>query len=182
MGYRIGIFGCAGTGKSTVGEALATKLDIPFYASKDITKEILERDGYDYGGGIQVEKFLAAGGRQIEIMERTLEVQEADKDWITDRTLLDLASYAVLELAYSDTKLLRKIYDRCEQNIGIYTHLFLAPWTDVTPNQNQKRTLNPWYQFQIHSMVVSLVRQWGVECHVLEEDGEKRVQEVVAFL
>ena len=47
---RIGIAGCAGTGKSVTGEKLAQALGLPFLPSKDITGDILRRDGYDYGG------------------------------------------------------------------------------------------------------------------------------------
>ncbi len=182
MDYRIGIFGCAGTGKSTLGGSLASDLDIPFHASKDITGEILERDCYDYSSGVQVEKFLASGSRQIEILERTEELQQPSGSWITDRTFLDLAAYAILELSDSDMKILRKIYDRCGEHLGVYTHLFLCPWVDETATVNNKRTLNLWYQFKHHSVLWSLVREWGVECHVLERDGEKRLDEVRSII
>jgi hypothetical protein len=161
---------------------LAKDMDITYYPSKDMTKEILERDNYDYSSGIQVEKFLASGSRQIEILERTEEVQKAEGSWVTDRTFLDLAAYAILELTHSDITILRRIYTTCQENIGSYTHLFLCPWVERTAIVNNKRTLNMWYQFQVHSILWSLVREWDVQCHILEQDGDARLEEIKAII
>ena len=64
MEFKIGIVGAAGTGKTALAEALALKLGIPLLKSREITEDILKRDGYDYSSGIQIERFLANTGRQ----------------------------------------------------------------------------------------------------------------------
>jgi predicted ATPase len=161
---RIGIAGCAGTGKSVLAERLAMELSIPFLPSKVITSEILQRDGYDYASGQQVEKFLATHEHQAEILKRTIEQQSVD-EFVTDRTAIDLASYAIIEM---DGPLNVKRYlEACKELADIYTHIFFCPWADCKIENNHKRTLDPWYQFTVHSVQLEVMVQFGIKCIVL---------------
>lgn len=176
--YRIGIVGCAGTGKSTLAQELATDLGVPFLESKSITQDILDRDGYDYASGIQIERFLAHGARQREILRRTVGQQDGGGSFVTDRTMIDLAAYAISELHVSDTVQLRKMYETCRDNSDLYTHIFVCPWKDTPVPDNQRRTLNPWYQFQIHGLELGLLHQWGLFYHIIESEGDDRLKEI----
>lgn len=183
--FKIGIVGSAGTGKSSLGIALSKELDVPFLASKDITIEILNKDGYDHGCGVQVEKFLAQEGRQEAILKRTVADQSKTESFVTDRTVVDLAAYAVAELHSSDPKKVSSLVDKCksETHIGIYSHLIVCPWGLSPLKNNDRRTLNPWYQFIIHSLGLSLMSMWGVKFHMLESSDEKaRVGEALKIL
>lgn len=171
MSIRIGIVGCAGTGKSTVAETVATRLGIPNLKSREITEDILRRDGYDYSSGIQIERFLANSGRQNEILRRTIE-QQSVPDFVTDRTVVDLAAYAVCEMHHSDPTALRRIVDTCRKNVSVYTHLFLCPWRDVQVADTGKRTLNPWYQYLIHITELGILTDWGCQFVVLTADDK----------
>lgn len=180
---RIGIVGAAGTGKSSVAKAVAEKLKLPLIEAKSITREILVRDGYDYGSGIQVERFLSSPARQTEIMDKTFSTQTSEGSWIADRTVVDLSAYAVAELHDDDLELLRKIFYACRKHASVYTHIFLCPWHDIPVQDNHKRTLNPWYQFQIHALVEGIMDDWGLRYDVLaspETDG--RVAEIIEAL
>lgn len=183
-GPRIGIVGSAGTGKSMLGMCFEARTGVEFIAAKNITTDILVRDGYDYTAQIQVERFLAHGHRQHEIMERTRSAQDGVDAFITDRTFVDLAAYALREMHESDPKEMRAILDTCRDEVGRYTHLFLCPWAGVDLRRsNQKRTLNPYYQLLIHMIEVGLLEDWGVDYY---EFGSKcvddRVCEVVEVL
>jgi len=179
MDVRIGIVGCAGTGKSSLARKVAEELKAPLLESKRITQDILERDGYDYSSGVQIERFLANTGRQNEILRRTMEQEQADT-FITDRTLVDLAAYVVCEMHDSDTKVVSDIFNTCQERAGRYTHLFLCPWRNERAGENQKRTLNPWYQFKIHAMEVGILAQWGYPYVILEPyETEERVRLIV---
>jgi hypothetical protein len=179
---RIGIVGTAGTGKSDLGKKLAERLEVSFLPSKHITNEILDRDGYDYASNIQIERFLAHGERQREILGKTIELHKAD-GFVTDRTFADLASYAICELHDSDTHTIREIVAECNKNMSVYSHVFVCPWLDLPLRDNKRRTLNPWYQFVIHSIEISILDQWGVTYHVLEnEDSDGRVDEILSLL
>lgn len=184
MNVRIGIVGCAGTGKSSLARCLAHRLNLNLLESKRITQDILERDGYDYGSGIQVERFLANTGRQNEILRRTMEMEDDLEAFVTDRTVVDLAAYVVAELNDADTQGLSHIFRTCQNRVKRYTHLFLCPWIDDKPLvQNEKRTLNPWYQFQIHALEMGIMASWGVPFVVLQGvDTEERVETIVDAL
>lgn len=177
---KIGIVGAAGMGKSSLAQSLSSRLNIPLLKSKEVTQEILRRDGYDYASGIQVERFLASPGRQNEILRHTREQQQQAPSFVTDRTLIDLAAYASVELYPAETQTLRDIMGVCRKNVGIYTHLFLCPWTDSPLEPNNRRTLNPWYQHLIHMVELGILTEWGCPYTVLtNEDTEKRKQDAL---
>jgi len=180
MNYRIGIAGCAGTGKSSLARAVAESLEIPLLESKEITRDILERDGYDYASGKQVERFLANTGHQNEILRRTIEQHDVD-EFVTDRTLVDLAAYVVCEMHDKDTDTLGDILETCRKNVEIYTHIFLCPWEDKVADENQRRTLNPWYQFLIHTIEKGILDEWGCKFHIVNP-GENRSEQVLSQL
>ena len=164
---KIGIIGASGTGKSSLARAVSKELKIPCLESKAITQDILERDKYDYASGVQVERFLANTGRQNEILRRTMEQEDAVESFVTDRTVVDLAAYVVCEMHDSDSSTVRNVIDTCKKRVSGYTHLFLCPWEDKPVDTNQKRTLNPWYQFLIHTIEMGLLESWECDYSIL---------------
>lgn len=183
MNMRIGIVGCAGTGKTTLAEALAVELGVPCLRAKEVTTAILDRDGYDFSSGIQVERFLAGMGRQNEILRCTLEQQECENAFVTDRTVVDLAAYVVVEMHDSDGARLKTIYDTCRERVDMYTHLVVCPWAEGPVSANNRRTLNPWYQAMIHFVDLGLLAEWGCRFHVMKAKGvEARVAEAQRVL
>jgi hypothetical protein len=178
---KIGVCGAAGTGKSSFAEAISKSLGLPFYKSKDITQIILTRDGYDYSSGIQIEQFLANSGRQNEILRRTIE-QQSTGQFVTDRTVVDLAAYAVCEM-HDEVETVKHIYETCRKYSTIYTHLLLCPWREKAITDNQKRTLNPWYQLMIHAVERGILDDWGCSYYVVEtNETNARVSEVSKLL
>lgn len=178
---KIGVVGAAGTGKSSLAEMLSKALGIPFLKSKDITHLILQRDGYDYSSGIQIERFLANTGRQNEILRRTLE-QQSVPEFVTDRTVIDLAAYALSEMR-EDSDTVRHIIETCHKNVGLYTHLLLCPWQDAPLTDNGKRTLNPWYQFVIHTIERGIMDDWGCKYLIMPVvENEQRVEKALLDL
>jgi predicted ATPase len=180
-GIRVGMCGSAGSGKTALALEVAKRMSIPALLSRDITDSILRRDGYDYGSGIQIERFLANSGRQNEILRRTIE-QQSIESFVTDRTVIDLAAYAVCELHHSDVTALRRIVDTCRRNVSVYTHLFLCPWKDVAVGDTKKRTLNPWYQFMIYIIERGILDEWGCKYHIFEDDDiDGRMVKIASF-
>ena len=178
---KIGVVGAAGTGKSSLAESLARALKVPNLKSKEITHTILNRDGYDYSSGIQIERFLANTGRQNEILRLTLEQQNIAA-FVTDRTVIDLAAYALCEMR-ENSDVVKYIVDTCRKNVSKYTHLFMCPWQDSPLTNNGKRTLNPWYQLVVHTIERGIMDDWGCQYHVMSiTDNEQRVQEALSVL
>lgn len=181
-GLRIGLVGAGGTGKTTLGAEVASACGISFLQAKALTQPILQRDKYDYASGIQVERFLAANGRQEEILKATVAQQTAAAQFVTDRTFVDLAAYAICELHDHDTGTLLKMCETCREHVSVYTHLFVCPWIRQDLKANGKRTLNVWYQFLVHSLEHSLMDEWGVKFHVLKSAKAGRVKELLEVL
>ena len=177
---RIGIAGCAGTGKSVLAERLAAELGIPFLPAKDITGDILRRDGYDYASGQQVEKFLATHEHQQEILKRTRE-QQAAEEFVTDRTAIDLAAYAILEM--EGPLNVQRYLNECRGLVGRYDYIFFCPWEDREILDNHKRTLDPWYQFAVHSVELEVITQFGIGPLLLEApEVDERVKGALDFI
>ena len=177
---RIGIAGCSGTGKSILAEMIAESFGIPFLPAKEITGEILNRDGYDYASGMQVEKFLSTPDRQAEILKKSIE-QQSLTEFVTDRTAIDLAAYAILEL--KDPLKVQKYVDSCHDLAHIYDYIFFCPWQSVDIVDNQKRTLDPWYQMTVHSVELEVANLLSVGIHKLSsDDAEERLEEIKQLL
>ena len=176
---RIGIIGCAGTGKSSLARALAAELGLPLLEAKSITEDILRRDGYDYSSCIQVERFLANTGRQNEILRRTLEQQSVD-EFVADRTVVDLAAYMMCEMHSQEDEALRDVLKTCREKVSTYTHLLFCPWEDRPVAGNQKRTLNPYYQYLIHLTERGIICDWECSYHLMLADTpENRLEEAL---
>jgi len=180
---KIGIVGSAGTGKTELGMLLAERMKLDFLKANDITRDILVKDGYDYTSGIQVERFLAQDNRQDRILKRTLDAENNNGSFVTDRTVIDLASYAVIELHGSDIKKVDRLMGEYKENSSSYTHLFVCPWGNRPLKSNGLRTLNPWYQLIVHSLCIGIMERWGLKYHVLESlSGEERVEEIMGLI
>jgi len=176
---RIGICGSAGTGKTTLAVALATHLGFPLLKSRDITSGILVRDGYDYASGVHVEQFLAQANRQEEMLEKHVEFEQKNKQFVVDRTAIDLFAYAVMECHFEPEKV-EKFYKLCKAHAKTYTHLVVCPWGKRPLLSNNRRTLNPWYQFLIHSAEMAILDEWKLNYSIADGEGETRTELVIA--
>lgn len=178
---RIGIVGSAGTGKSQLGYELAEKMKLPFLRASTVTRGILEKDGYDYAGGIQVESFLFQDNRQERLSKKTMKLEIDNYCFVTDRTVIDLAAYAIVELYDGKRDKLDKLLDRYYEHLvnHNYTDVFVCPWVEEVTD-NGLRTLNPWYQFLIHSTCLGVMEDWGIKYHILRANKTNdRVKEII---
>lgn len=177
---RIGIAGCAGTGKSVLADKLSKELGLPFLPAKSITTDILNRDGYDYASGQPVEKFLATDEHQAEIFKRTREQQSVEA-FVTDRTFIDLAAYAILEM--DNREKVERYVEDCRKLVSRYTHIVFCPWENKEILNNQKRTLDPWYQFAVHSVQMGVMESFNVSpLGMGASDADKRVEVLCSIL
>ena len=112
-GLRIGISGPSGSGKTSVADVVSGHFGIPFLRAKDVTSPILDRDGYDYSDSRPVERFLQTDERQVEILEETEKAQSI-QSFVTDRTFIDLAAYALAGSDFLSVEVVERILERCE--------------------------------------------------------------------
>jgi len=178
---RVGIVGSAGTGKTSLASRLSSDLGVAFLEAKEITLDVLRRDGYDYGSGVQIERFLAQEGRQEEIFYRTLDAERSAGSFVTDRTLVDLAAYFVAELHDVEPMKVEKYVSECRE-AAKYTHLILCPWGRTPLLDNRRRTLNPWYQMIIHGLELTILHTWGMSYMNFEGGYDQLLQAIRAYL
>lgn len=178
---RIGIVGSGGTGKSGLANSISNKFNISFLQSKMITRDILNKYDYKWDSGIYVERFLALKSCQIEIFSRTVEKEKENLNFVSDRTSIDLAAYSILELNNS-IDVVDNIVNMCKEHAKKYTHLIFCPWGIVPIEDNSLRTLNPWYQFTIHSIMLGLLQEWKLDYFLVKSTGDNRLEEIMEYL
>ena len=175
---KIGIMGSAGTGKSSLGLEIANVVGAEFLPAKNITRVILDREKYDWSSEVHVERFLANSGCQKELLDKSIEIESQHDNFVVDRTSIDFAAYAIAESCWNTDEIL-KLINICEHHARSYTHLILCMWGLVPPEDNKVRTLNPWYQFLIHTIEIGLISSWGMDvtgCILNAPDIEGKTQ------
>ena len=178
---RIGVVGAGGTGKSGLASILAERLGIAYVAAKSITRPILERKGYDWSSGTFVEEFLAQEECQQEILAKTIELEKTAGGFVTDRTPVDLAAYAIIMLHKKVSKV-DDMVAACYDHVKNYTHLIFCPWGQQPIERNEVRTLNPWFQFAVHGAMMALLKQWDLKYLVISATGDDRVREALEYI
>ena len=96
---------------------------------------------------------------------------------------VDLAAYAITELYDGDSKKVEQVFNLCKSEMKKYTHVIVCPWGKNPIKDNRVRTLNPWYQFIIHSIEVNLLDLWDIRYYqvksIIEQD---KLNEILAYI
>lgn len=179
---KIAIVGRAGTGKGILAKNLAEKLNVAYISGKQKIYEILNAEGYDYATGIQVERFLAQGNRQELILDYLIQEEDKNIEFVNDKSVLDIAAYALVERSDCDAKSTEKICQICEERIKKYTTVFFCPSVGMKTEPNGIRTLNESYQYLIEIVERGLLNDWGIKYIELKCDNGHRVQEALEIL
>ena len=167
---RLGFLGCSGTGRTVVATELAKRLSLPLLLSRSITQPVLARDGYDYASGQQVERFLAAERREIELIDTRIKREQELGDFVSDRTIIDHFAYLLLDVDnYSDSDM-KEMLAVCQKHASTYNYLFHIPWPNTKPRANGVRTVNRWYQYGVDAMIRGLCNSWNVRVFQCEAD------------
>ncbi len=155
---RIGISGAAGTGKTTLAEALAEHLEVPMVG--DPTRTALEERGRTSWRGITdpVER------RKIRMRMFNIKMREEKEPagFVSDKTVVDFLAYWLLNQAsfeYSGRTL--DLYDMVREHASIYDHVLLLPWRrEITADG--KRNDDPVHALKIQAQVEGLYQVLGV--------------------
>jgi cytidylate kinase len=172
---KIGLIGAAGCGSTTIATKISNEFGISIINSRDITREILKRDGYDYLSF--VEKFLAVKEREFELVEKRISIEHQIGNFITDRTTLEHYVYAIDSFDKYSIEDLSILCERCKNNMKNYTHLFYLPVSKNLTNNNL-RTLNVYYQKNIDYMINGVINEWGLNVVKLSDDIENNIKEI----
>lgn len=148
---KIAVSGAVCTGKTTLGRALAERLDLPF---------IEEHMGGLFASGRKrtPEQFAAA---VVECLELKHAKEAEATRFVVDRCPLDLINF------WQVNQLSRRcaghdIQDLCARYLADYDFVILTPLGDIplveeNPDKaGQRRNTNPWVRFKGSSMITGL--------------------------
>lgn len=181
---KIAVSGAVCTGKTTLGKALAARLDLAFIAEN--LEYLFRPVGPDRRAQAESAKALAA------CLERKAGLETEAGDFVVDRSPLDLMNF------WQARRLPRNcagydFYDLCERAMGRYDFVVLTPWQGVPFTQKSAgadgpaRTMNPWIQFTGSVRIAGLAHHFVDPARIVAipshaESPEDRLAFVLAAL
>lgn len=165
--YRIGLIGSAGLGRSTFAKEIAKEKNIIFLPSKNITRPILKKHGWNVldasHSGCNVEKFLAKKEIEFELVsDRIYQESLLVCGFVTDRTTLECFAYSLLRVEDYSNNDLDILQNICKDNMQKYTHIFYFPYTSGWYEDNGIRTMSSYFQWKIDMMIRGLLNDWKI--------------------
>lgn len=150
---RIGITGSAGTGKTSLAEAVSDLLHLPVRreAMRDrlmagFDPHALSRDGH--------RRMIAGDADDL-----ALDLARAQDGLVTDRTPLDMASFWLVNgFAVDDPAATEALLARAVCAMADYDLVVLLPWGGRPVAADGVRSTNPWMQLHFQTVVEGLCR------------------------
>jgi nicotinamide riboside kinase len=155
---RIAITGSAGTGKTTLAQALATHLGVPYIP--DYVEVVLKEEAGGTWKGVRDTRLRK--NIRLQAIEKKMKAETEAEAFVSDKSVVDYLAYWILNQAEFETK---------EQNWGIveliqphvhrYTHRLILPFrADIEWGEN--RNTDPFHNYKLSAMKRGLFDQFGV--------------------
>lgn len=166
---NIGLVGCAGCGKGHVASKLSQKLKLPYLNSKDITRPVLKKYGYQYSEDNYVEKFLSRKSLQFEIVDQRIYQQSLlSCGFITDRTTLQCFAYSFLNICSYTPQQFKLLQKMCRQNLEKFDVLYYFQQQGSWIQDNGVRTKDTNLQWKIDMLIRGLIQDWNLQNKVVK--------------
>ncbi|MFT7668560.1 MAG: hypothetical protein ACI8X5_001254 [Planctomycetota bacterium] len=147
---RIALSGSAGTGKTTLGQALAENLGVP-YIEEGFRRRV--------DGGLQMYKLDDHARREliVELWEEQQELEQSAKSgFVSDRSCVDFAAFWLhygLTDAEEETK---QFMGRMHSAVSQVDRILLFPWGVLPLLFDGVRSTNPWLQLRYQALLEGL--------------------------
>ena len=176
MDRRIAIVGSFSTGKTTLAEALAEKLDLPLLP--EVAREIVEL-------GFKLDKD-ATPETEALIFLRQYNNELATEEFVGDRSLIDVMAYAGWVLDNQERTKEFYLWDECvrlaERRLRrSYSHVFYLP-IEFPIVLDGLRPDDPAFQKDIDDRVLSLLRANDIDHVTLTGSVEERLAAIEGHL
>ena len=176
MDRRIAIVGSFSTGKTTLAEALAQKLDLPLLP--EVAREVAAL-------GFKLDKD-ASPATEALIFLRQYNNELSTEEFVGDRSLIDVMAYAGWVLDNQERTKDFYLWDECvklaERRLRTnYSHVFYLP-IEFPIVVDDLRPDDPVFQKDIDERVVSLLRSNDLHYVTLTGSVEERLSEIEATL
>lgn len=173
---RIVFVGSLSTGKTTLAELLARRLDLPLLP--EAAREIAAL-------GFKLDKDATAETETL-IFLKQYNNELAYSDFVSDRSLIDVMAYAGWVLDNQPRRLENALWDECErlaerQLRTNYSHVFYLPIEfPIVPDD--LRPMDPEFQKDIDQRIVKLLETYDVRYQTITGSVEERLGQIDSAL
>jgi alpha-ribazole phosphatase len=150
---RIALSGSAGTGKTTLGRALAAELGLPFIEERmRLRLEAgLDLGALDYHG-------LEALNRDLWEEHRALELAHPG-GFVCDRSSLDFAAFRLHYGFFEGEEETARFFEHAIEHAATYSHVLVFPHGVLPLEADGVRLPNPWLQLRFQLCVEGLTER-----------------------
>lgn len=167
---RIAISGSAGTGKTTLGRALAAELGVPFV--EEGMRRRIEAGFRPHGYGAREWASLV---RELWAEHRAAE-EAAGEGFVADRSSLDFAAFWLHYGLHEDVDATEEFVAGLRAHAARYDRIVLLPWGALPLVDDGVRSTNRWTQLRFHGILEGLLARLAPD-RVQRIDGLGNVEE-----
>ena len=173
---RIAIVGSFSTGKTTLAEVLARRLELPLLP--EVAREVVElgfKLDKDATPEVEALIFLKQYNNELSIPE-----------FVGDRSLIDVLAYAGWILDNQDYRKEMVLWEECEKLAErrlrtSYSHVFYLP-IEFPIVLDGLRPDDPAFQKDIDERILSLLRTHDIDFHTVKGSVEERIEQIESLL
>ena len=164
--YQIMFTGVSGVGKTTIAKEVSEMLKIPFI-SGSYSDLVLETKDMPHAEMIQQDA-KTVFMQDMQVLNLRNKTFRGKDNFVTDRSYFDSAAYFINKLSHRIAECeLEHSIDLCKMLLSQQcTHLIFIPFSasfynDWVIEDNGKRVLSKFYQFQVSQIMYGLLDLWG---------------------
>lgn len=162
---KVALTGTESTGKTTLSKLISETYNIEHIdeCARDTMKELNITKLRDTNPEI-LYKF------QLKILNKKLLLEAECKDFIADRTTIDVLAYYLKWVNYYKEENINKMYiNLCLSNMSIYDKIYLLPWNAIPTVDDDVRCTKDSYRYEIHCLIRGLMDDNNIKYEVLNE-------------
>jgi nicotinamide riboside kinase len=179
---RVAFTGSSSTGKTTLAKKVVPALQAKGWGGRFLTtnaRGLLQELGH---AGVDAMDLSQKREFQRLYLDRKLAQEQAETEFITDRSFVDVAAYWIeyngLEVQCRDD-----FIERCRESSVQYDAHFYFPVGLLPLHADGFRSTDETSRQRIDGLIQMLAAEWGVECHPVESvDLPCREEHVVSIL
>lgn len=171
---RIALSGSAGTGKSTLGRALAGHFGVPY---------LEERMRLRLENGFRLADLSPDEWRALmhELWaEHAAEEARCTSGFVADRSSLDYLSFWLHYGLYDERAETDSFVAAMREHASHYDRILLFPWGVLPLENDGVRATNPWVQLRFQAILEGVLQRWAPAGCVLQVPATRELDQRLA--